>query len=94
MTRTVALFAALVTLLACAAPAAATRYVAGSEGSGDPFFPLAGNGGYDVGHYSLRIAYDQPANSLEGFALIRARATQSLYRFNLDLRDFLAVSEV
>jgi aminopeptidase N len=86
--------AAVLTLVVFAAPASATRYVAGSEGSGDPFFPLAGNGGYDVRHYSLRIAYDQPANSLQGFAIIRARATQSLSRFNLDLRDFLAVSDV
>ncbi len=95
MTRTAAFLTVLVALLALAAvPASAARYVAGSEGSGDPFFPLAGNGGYDVRHYSLRIAYDQPANSLEGFAVIRARATENLYRFNLDLRDFLTVSGV
>ena len=67
MTRTAAFLTVLVALLALAAvPASAARYVAGSEGSGDPFFPLAGNGGYDVRHYSLRIDYDQPANSLEG----------------------------
>jgi aminopeptidase N len=95
MTRIAALLTVLVALLALAAvPASAGRYVAGSEGSGDRFFPLAGNGGYDVRHYSLRIAYDQPANSLEGFAVIRARATENLYRFNLDLRDFLSVSAV
>jgi aminopeptidase N len=85
---------ALAAILVLAAPASATRYVAGSEGSGDPFFPLAGNGGYDVRHYSLFIRYDQPANELDGFTLIRARATQNLHRFNLDLRDFLAVSRV
>ena len=28
------------------------------------------------------------------FAVIRARATENLYRFNLDLRDFLTVSGV
>jgi aminopeptidase N len=95
MSRIVALLTVVLAFLALAAvPASAGRYVAGSAGSGDPFFPLAGNGGYDVRHYSLRITYDQPANSLEGFAVIRARATENLYRFNLDLRDFLAVSGV
>ena len=94
MRRCLAICAALLGLLVLAAPASAGRYVAGSEGSGDPFFPLAGNGGYDARHYSLRIAYDQPANSLDGFAVIRARAPENLYRFNLDLRDFLTVSRV
>jgi aminopeptidase N len=94
MNRIVALLTLFVALLAVASPVAAAPYVAGSSGSGDPFFPLAGNGGYDVRHYSLRLAYDQPANSLEGSAVIRARATENLYRFNLDLRDVLAVSRV
>jgi aminopeptidase N len=70
------------------------QYVAGSDGSGDPFFPQAGNGGYDVSHYSLTIDYDQPANLLSGTAVIQATATQNLRRFNLDLRDFYAVSSV
>jgi aminopeptidase N len=94
MSRIVALLTAALALLVFATPASAARYVAGSEGSGDPFFPLAGNGGYDVRHYSLHIAYDQPANTLQGFAVIRARATENLYRFNLDLRDFMVASEV
>jgi aminopeptidase N len=48
-----------------------------------------------VRHYSLGLSYDPaPANQLEGFAVIRAKATQNLYRFNLDLRDFLTPSEV
>jgi aminopeptidase N len=85
---------AAVLVLAFAAPASATRYVAGSEGSGDPFFPLAGNGGYDVRHYVLDLDYDQPANFLRGRVIVLARATQNLHRFNLDLRDFLEVSRV
>jgi aminopeptidase N len=77
-------------------PSAATggRYVNGSDGSGDPFFPQAGNGGYDVAHYDLKLDYDQPANRLEGLARIDAKATQNLKRFNLDLRDFYDVSTV
>ena len=79
---------------ASAAPASATKYVHGAPGLGDPFFPNAGNGGYDVRHYRLEIAYDPATQRLDGQAVIRARATENLDRFNLDLRGFLAVSEV
>jgi aminopeptidase N len=93
--RSLALAAALTAALALAAPAAAAPpYVAGSSGSGDPFFPLAGNGGYDVRHYSLDLDYDQPANFLRGRTVIEADATQNLRRFNLDLRDFYDISLV
>ena len=81
-------------LVAVAPPASAEKYVAGSAGSGDPFFPQAGNGGYDVRHYSLTIDYDQPANVLSGKAVIGATATQNLRSFNLDLRDLYTVSKV
>jgi aminopeptidase N len=74
--------------------AATVRYVVGAAGSGDPFFPLAGNGGYDVNHYSLRLDFDPIANRLTGRTTIIARATKNLERFNLDLRDFYAVSRV
>ena len=81
-------------VLACSGSASADRYVVGAPGAGDPFFPQAGNGGYDVRHYSLDLDYTRAQNQLDGRALIFARATQSLERFNLDLRDFLAVSRV
>jgi len=51
---------------------------------GDPYFPLDGNGGYDVGHYLLDLGYDPATDVLHGRALIVARATQSLSSFNLD----------
>jgi aminopeptidase N len=92
--RLLALAGALAAALALAAPAAAVPSVAGSPGSGDPFFPFAGNGGYDVRDYSLELDYDQPQNFLAGHAVIRARTTEKLHRFNLDLRDFYAVSSV
>ena len=41
-----------------ATPAAAQEFTPGSAGLGDPYFPLAGNGGYDVGHYALDFSYD------------------------------------
>jgi len=75
-------------LLGTAAPAAADRYTAGSPGLGDSLFPLAGNGGYDVRHYDLDLAYDYRTQVLDGSVRIRARATQDLNRFDLDLRGF------
>ena len=70
------------------------QYVAGSDGSGDPFFPKAGNGGYDVAHYSLALDYEGASNFLRGTAVIQATATQNLRRFNLDFRDFYAISSL
>jgi aminopeptidase N len=67
---------------------AAEPFTPGSAGLGDPFFPLAGNGGYDVGHYSLRLGYDPATRRLDGTATIQATATQNLSRFDLDLRGF------
>ena len=78
--------AALAAALALAAPAGAATF--GSPGLGDPFFPLAGNGGYDVGHYALALDYDRAGNRLAGTTTITATATQALDRFDLDLRGF------
>ena len=60
-------------------------FTPGAAGIGDPYFPLAGNGGYDVGHYQLDLNYDPPANHIDGVATISANATQNLSSFNLDL---------
>ncbi|HEV7710486.1 MAG TPA: M1 family peptidase, partial [Asanoa sp.] len=80
---------AALTTLAIATPAAATGgSTIGSPGLGDPYFPLAGNGGYDVKHYSLDLDYTRVDNHLDGSAVITARATQNLSRFDLDLRGF------
>ncbi len=88
------LLASAVALLIAAAPVSAQRFTPGAPGSGDPFFPEAGNGGYDVRHYSLKLDYERPGGRLEGRVHVFARATQNLSRFNLDLRDFLTVSRV
>jgi aminopeptidase N len=71
----------------------ATVYTAGAVGIGDPYFPLDGNGGYDVADYDLDLAYDPATGSIGGTATITATATQNLSAFNLDL-DGLAVSSV
>lgn len=60
----------------------------GAPGVGDPFFPLAGNGGINVSDYSLDLAYDPAARRLQGTATLQILATQDLSRFDLDLRGF------
>jgi hypothetical protein len=59
-------------------------FLPGSAGLGDPYFPLDGNGGYDVQHYLLDLTYNPDTDVLTGAATIRAVATQNLSRFNLD----------
>jgi aminopeptidase N len=59
----------------------------GAAGVGDPYFPLEGNGGYDVRHYDLSFSYDPATDRLDGTMVIRARATQDLSRFDLDLQQ-------
>jgi aminopeptidase N len=90
--RPFALAGALAATFALAAPAAA--FTPGAPGAGDPYYPNAGNGGYDVSHYDLELTYDRGPNTLVGEAEIEARATQNLSRFNLDLRRFMVVSSV
>ncbi|MDQ1018356.1 M1 family metallopeptidase [Streptomyces afghaniensis] len=57
----------------------------GGSGIRDPYFPKAGNGGYDVTHYDLRLGYAPDAHRLTGTATLTARATEALSAFNLDL---------
>ncbi|MFI1700149.1 M1 family metallopeptidase [Streptomyces bobili] len=58
----------------------------GAPGLGDPYFPKAGNGGYDVRHYDLDLAYDPTGHRLSGTARVTARATKTLSAFDLDLK--------
>ncbi|MEV5549463.1 M1 family metallopeptidase [Streptomyces sp. NPDC052309] len=75
--------AAVASLVACGGGVHGTP---GGSGARDPYFPKAGNGGYDVGHYALDLAYDPGTHQLSGTATITARATQDLSAFNLDLK--------
>jgi len=86
------------TLIACLclvlAPAGIARAQSpGAAGAGDPYFPKAGNGGYQVQRYGLDLRVKPLRNRLVGRATIDAIARQSLSRFNLDLRG-LRVKEV
>jgi aminopeptidase N len=66
----------------------------GRGGRWGPYYPLYGNGGYDVQHYRLKIAYDPGSDRLAGVATISARTTEGLYRFNLDLQGLKVRSVV
>ncbi|MFJ6798245.1 M1 family metallopeptidase [Streptomyces sp. NPDC091268] len=57
----------------------------GASGLRDPYFPKAGNGGYQVEHYELDLDYDPEDGRLDATAVVTARAEQGLSSFNLDL---------
>lgn len=59
--------------------------VAGAPGMGDPYYPDWGNGGYDVGKYTIALEVDPIANTIKGSTTITATATERLSSFNLDL---------
>ena len=95
MSRKLNVVLSLVVILGIAAgPVSADQptFRPGAPGVGDPYFPLDGNGGYDVKHYLLDVRYDPSTDLLQGRATLRARATQHLSRFNLDLDGALAVT--
>ena len=76
--------AAVAVLTSVATGASAAIGTPGAAGIGDPYFPLSGNGGYDVAHYDLRLTYEPGTDTLSGTATILANATETLSRFNLD----------
>lgn len=56
----------------------------GADGLGDRLYPLLGNGGYDVQHYTIDLDFDPANNYIDASATIDAIATQDLAAFNLD----------
>ncbi|MER7758759.1 M1 family metallopeptidase [Streptomyces sp. NPDC097619] len=78
-----ALLLALTSLTACTGSTVQGR--PGAGGVRDPYFPKAGNGGYDVSHYGLTLTYDPDEEHLAGTAVITASATHALSSFHLDL---------
>ncbi len=63
----------------------APAFTPGASGVGDPYYPLDGNGGYDVQNYDLDLRYDPGTDVLTGTATITASAIQNLSSFDLDL---------
>ncbi|GLW62111.1 peptidase [Actinomadura rubrobrunea] len=58
----------------------------GGPGLGDPYFPNAGNGGYDVRHYDVVLDYPGARGDVDATVTVNARATQPLSAFSLDYR--------
>ena len=87
--------AAVAATLALALPAHAAPFTPtpGADGVGDPLFPTLGNGGYDVRHYDLSFDFTPVTYDFTGTMKIKARATQDLSSFNLDV-DSLAIDTV
>ncbi|MFI5978040.1 M1 family metallopeptidase [Streptomyces sp. NPDC051452] len=89
MSRSERLVPAAAALLALALTGTAcdggVRGTPGGSGVRDPYFPQAGNGGYDVTHYALTLDYTPKGRHLTGRAVITAQATQDLSAFDLDL---------
>ncbi|WP_062988267.1 M1 family metallopeptidase [Nocardia anaemiae] len=78
------LCAAMVAALVAAPIPANADPLVGAPGLDDPYYPLDGNGGYDVGHYEVGIDYDPASHQLTGTTRVEATATQPLRMFNLD----------
>jgi len=57
----------------------------GEAGLGDPYYPQAGNSGYDVTKYQIMINWDPATQSITGTTTISAQATQRLNSFYVDL---------
>ncbi|MFJ2572061.1 M1 family metallopeptidase [Streptomyces halstedii] len=56
----------------------------GAPGAGDPLFPGAGNGGYDVRNYDLSLDVTPGSYDYTGSMKVSAVATHGLTSFNLD----------
>ncbi len=84
---------AVVGLLGPASSAAAGPpvAVAGGTSGGDPYFPAAGNRGYQVRHYDLDLRYTPATKALNARARISATTKhRALRSFSLDLRGLAA----
>lgn len=75
-----------------AAGCTGTAATVGTAGLGDPYFPAAGNRGYQVEHYHLQVRYDPGSKELTGTATLAAVATAELAEFSLDLHGLTVES--
>ncbi len=66
------------------APAPVPAPGAGAAGVGDPLFPRAGNGGYQVDHYDLALRYNPDSQLLRATATLTATTRRALSSFHLD----------
>ncbi len=80
-------------LLMFASSAAVFAQQPGADGLGDRLYPRLGNGGYDVRHYSIDLAFKPESKAIAATALLEAVALVDLASFNLDLYE-LTVNSV
>ncbi|GAA1584963.1 M1 family metallopeptidase [Kribbella hippodromi] len=71
-----------------------TAFSPGAPGAGDPYFPDMGNGGYDISHYDIKLAFDPKTKAISATTTILAKATQNLSRFDLDFQGPLKISKL
>ena len=64
----------------------------GDPGLGDPYYPQAGNSGYDVAKYQISVSWDPEKTTLSGTTVVGARAQHRLQSLYLDFG--LPVSKV
>ena len=57
---------------------------AGSASGGDPYLPESGNGGFDVTHYDITLAYGPSQPTIRATTTVDSVATEALAAFNLD----------
>ncbi|MBT95113.1 MAG: hypothetical protein CL431_03995 [Acidimicrobiaceae bacterium] len=64
----------------------------GNPGVGDRYFPMLGNGGYDVTEYDLQLTWDPNLRFLSGSATIYGTSNINLLSLNLDLSGMKVLS--
>ena len=90
VTAVVMVIGGLGTIGAAAAPKGpGPRYTAGAEGAGDPYFPYAGNGGYDVQHYDVDLAISPNADQVYVALAGQQRAIAVLDATSLQTADII-----
>jgi aminopeptidase N len=67
-----------------AVPPPAGKPVTGSPSAGDPYYPTAGNGGYDVQSYDISLDIDPMSGHVVGDTTVTATALDDLAAFYLD----------
>lgn len=71
-------------VFACLACLAGAGGALAAEPAGEPFFPRAGNEGYDALAYEVSIAFEPKSGRIRAVTAIEAAASEPLKRFSLD----------
>jgi aminopeptidase N len=70
--------------LVCLAALAGAGGALAAKPAGEPFFPRAGNEGYDALAYEVSLAFEPKSGHVKAATRIEAAATEALKRFSLD----------